>query len=129
METGVRRHRAGGSYSAAGWSERRTLREALLGHPAGPEMLAVLGALADGPLPASWERWKPARRERYLDAALEAAMAATPGLATWPGMRPRRQPVRPDAAPGPEHRAVGYALLLGAQVRRIAEPLARWRRS
>ena len=92
-------------------------------------MLAVLGALADGPLPASWERWKPARRERYLDAALEAAMAATPGLATWPGRRPRRPPVRPDAAPGPEHRAVGYALLLGAQVRRNAEPLARWRRS
>jgi hypothetical protein len=53
-------------------------------------VLAVLGPLADRPLPASWARWNAARRERYLDAALEEAMAATPGLATWPGMATRR---------------------------------------
>jgi len=115
---------------AGGRSERRSLRAALLGHPAGPEVLAVLRPLADRPLPAFWSRWSAARRERYLDAALEAAMAATPGLAIWPGMRPRRRAAEAaPAGPGHERGAVSYALLLGAQMRRIASPFTRWRRS
>jgi hypothetical protein len=55
----------------------RTLREALRGHPAGPEVAAALGALADRPPPAGWARWAPAERERYLDAALDAARAVS----------------------------------------------------
>jgi hypothetical protein len=51
----------------------RTLREILRGHPAGPEVAAALGPLADRPAPAGWARWAPAERERYLDAALDAA--------------------------------------------------------
>jgi hypothetical protein len=50
-----------------------TLRDALRGHPAGPEVAAALGPLADRPAPAGWARWAPAERERYLDAALDAA--------------------------------------------------------
>jgi hypothetical protein len=86
----VKWRRAGVTFWAGNRSGRHTLREALRTHPAGPEVLAVLGPLADRPLPASWGRWNAARRERYLDAALEEAMAATPGLATWPGMAARR---------------------------------------
>ena len=53
----------------------RTLREALRGHPAGPEVAAALGPLADRPPPAGWPRWAPAARERYLDAVLDEALA------------------------------------------------------
>jgi hypothetical protein len=54
----------------------RTLRDALRGHPAGPEVAAALGPLADRARPAGWGRWTPAQRERYLDAALDEARAA-----------------------------------------------------
>ena len=54
----------------------RTLRDALRGHPAGPEVVAALGPLADRPPPAGWDRWGPVERERYLDAALDEARAA-----------------------------------------------------
>ena len=50
-----------------------SLREALRAHPAGPEVAAALGALADRPLPAAWPRWSAARREAYLDAVLDEA--------------------------------------------------------
>lgn len=53
----------------------RTLREALREHPAGPEVVAALKALADRPPPAGWDRWPPAARERYLDAVLDEAKA------------------------------------------------------
>jgi hypothetical protein len=53
----------------------RTLRDALRAHPAGPEVVAALGSLADRPPPAGWDRWAPAERERYLDAALDEARA------------------------------------------------------
>ena len=53
----------------------QTLREALRGHPAGPEVAAALGALADRPPPPGWTRWAPAARERYLDAVLNEARA------------------------------------------------------
>jgi hypothetical protein len=52
-----------------------TLRDALRGHPAGPEVAAALGPLADRPAPVGWDRWAPAERERYLDAALDEARA------------------------------------------------------
>jgi hypothetical protein len=52
-----------------------TLREALREHPAGPELVAALGALADRLAPRGWDRWPPAARERYLDAALDEARA------------------------------------------------------
>jgi hypothetical protein len=51
----------------------RTRRDALRGHPAGPEVAAALGPLADRPAPTGWDRWAPAERERYLDAALDEA--------------------------------------------------------
>jgi hypothetical protein len=55
----------------------QTLREALRGHPAGPEVTAALGALADRPPPAGWDRWAPAARERYLDGVLDEALAGS----------------------------------------------------
>jgi hypothetical protein len=54
----------------------RTLREALRGHPAGPEVAAALGTLADRPPPAGWDRWPAAEQERYLDAVLDEARAS-----------------------------------------------------
>jgi hypothetical protein len=51
----------------------RTLRDALRGHPAGPEVVAALGPPAERPPPVGWDRWAPAARERYLDAALDQA--------------------------------------------------------
>jgi hypothetical protein len=57
----------------------RTLRDALQGHPAGPEVAAALGPLADRPAPAGWDRWTPAAREGYLDRALDEARAGTSG--------------------------------------------------
>jgi hypothetical protein len=54
----------------------RTLRDALRGHPAGPEVAAALGPLADRAPPAGWDRWAPAERERYLDAVLDEARTA-----------------------------------------------------
>jgi hypothetical protein len=53
----------------------RSLRDALRGHPAGPEVLAALGALADRPAPAGWGGWTATERERYLDAVLDEARA------------------------------------------------------
>jgi hypothetical protein len=53
----------------------RPLRDALRGHPAGPEVAAALGALAGRPAPAGWGRWTAAERERYLDAVLDEARA------------------------------------------------------
>jgi len=64
----------------------RTLRDALRAHPAGPEVAAALGRLADLPPPAGWDRWPPAERERYLDAALDEART---------GGRPAPDPARP----------------------------------
>jgi hypothetical protein len=58
-----------------GHEGQRTLRDALQGHPAGPEVAAALGPLADRPPPAEWDRWAPAERERYLDTALNEARA------------------------------------------------------
>jgi hypothetical protein len=52
-----------------------TLRVALCGHPAGPELLAALRALADRPLPAGWTQWSATRWDRYLDAVLAEARA------------------------------------------------------
>jgi hypothetical protein len=60
----------------------RTLRDALRGHPAGPEVVAALGPLADLPPPAAWDRWPPTERERYLDAALDEARAAAASART-----------------------------------------------
>ena len=56
---------------------RPTLRDVLRGHPAGPEVVAALGPLADRPPPAGWDRWAPAERERYLDEALDEARATS----------------------------------------------------
>ena len=50
-----------------------TLRDALRGHRAGPELLAVLDDLADRPLPPGWRRWDEARWDAYLDAVLAEA--------------------------------------------------------
>jgi hypothetical protein len=52
-----------------------SLRDALREHPAGPEVAAALGALADRPAPAGWGRWTAPERERYLDAVLDEARA------------------------------------------------------
>ena len=67
----------------------RTLRDALQGHAAGPEVAAALGPLADRAPPAGWGRWTPAQQERYLDAALDEARAAavTPAVRSA-GSRP-----------------------------------------
>jgi len=62
----------------------RTLRDALRGHPAGPEVVSALGPLADRPPPAGWARWAPAERERFLDADLDEARAAAGSGATAP---------------------------------------------
>jgi hypothetical protein len=53
------------------------LRDALREHPAGPEVVAALGALADRPAPAGWNRWSPDEQERYLDAVLDEARAGS----------------------------------------------------
>jgi hypothetical protein len=57
----------------------RTLRDALRSHPAGPEVAAALGPLADRLPPPGWERWTAAEREGYLDAALDEARARAGG--------------------------------------------------
>ena len=56
-----------------GRDDAPTLRSALRKHPAGPEVLAALGPLADRPLPDGWTRWAPRRREGYLDTVLDEA--------------------------------------------------------
>jgi hypothetical protein len=56
-----------------------TLRDAFRRHPAGPELLAVLNALADRPLPAGWQRWDAARWDEYLDAVLAESRAQRAG--------------------------------------------------
>jgi hypothetical protein len=71
MATGVsmheppRRGRRGGAL----------LRDVLREHPAGPEVVAALGALADRTAPAGWSGWSPDERERFLDAVLDEARA------------------------------------------------------
>jgi hypothetical protein len=53
----------------------RSLRDALRTHPAGPELLAALGPVADRPLPAEAARWSPTRWEAFIDASLNEARA------------------------------------------------------
>ena len=55
-----------------------TLRDVLREHPAGPEVVAALGALADRPAPAGWGRWSPSEQERFLDDVLDEARAGGP---------------------------------------------------
>ena len=68
---------AGYERALRGPGGQRTLRDALRNHPAGPEVVAALGPLADRPPPVEWDGWAPAERERYLDAALDEARAAS----------------------------------------------------
>jgi hypothetical protein len=71
---------------------RRTLRDALRFHPAGPEVLAALGALADRPLPDGWTRWSAAGLEAYVDAALDEAKARQAQRAAAAGPAPQPGP-------------------------------------
>jgi hypothetical protein len=52
-----------------------TLRQVLREHPAGPEVVAALGAVADRTAPAGWSQWAPEEQERYLDAVLDEVRA------------------------------------------------------
>jgi hypothetical protein len=57
-----------------------TLRDALRSHPAGPELLAVAGALADRPLPDGWTQWDARRWDAYLDEVLVEARTQRGGV-------------------------------------------------
>src|SRR5262245_52753002 len=73
--TGAAAGPAGAGWESAGAPPggADTLRDALRGHRAGPELLAVLDDLADRPLPAGWRRWGEEGWDRYLDEVLAEA--------------------------------------------------------
>ena len=78
----------------------RSLRDALRTNPAGPEVLAALGPVADRPLPVAAAQWSPTRWEAFIDASLDDARARS--YAAWRArQRPPARPARSAPRPGP----------------------------